>query len=174
MFVHFKDRSLLVRWSWAKLCLWKLRRAHLLCTLLISDTWSTCTHMNVKRGHWATPTSFKQPSTAIDGRAGDRALAALSSPTLQTGLPPCCPRRSSPRPAWAWQWAPTGPRWVTSTRSRKVRFVYCAACTSEKIYYLRDMFFDVLNQVKIHVYGSNFVYSQVKTTNSRQVYSLSV
>lgn len=101
--------------------------------LFPSDTWSTCTHTNVIRGVWATPTSSRQPSTVIGGRADDRASAAPSSPTRPTGRPPCSRRPNSPRLVWACRWAPMGLRWPPSRRSRKVRFVCYAALISHGI-----------------------------------------
>lgn len=121
--------------------------------VILSDTWSTCTHMNVIRGVWATPTSSRQPSTVIGGRADDRALAAPSLPTRPTGRPPCSLRRRSPRPVWAWQWAPTGPRWPPSRRSRKVRFVYYAALTSHGIHCF------VLSCLKTHECSNVIIFS---------------
>lgn len=85
-----------------------------------TDTWSTCTRMNVTRGVWATPTSSRQPSTATGVRAGGRASAVPSSPTRPTGPPPCCRRPRSLRRRCC-RWAPTGPRWRPIRRSRKVR-----------------------------------------------------
>lgn len=89
----------------------------------LPDTWSTCTHMNVIRGVWATPTSSRPPSTVIGARADDRASAVPSSPTRPTGPPPCCHRPSFPRPLFC-QWAPMGSRWPQTRRSRKVRDVW--------------------------------------------------
>lgn len=88
--------------------------------VVVSDTWSTCTRMNVTREVWATPTSFRRPSTVIGGKAGGKALAAPSSRILPTGPPPYCLHQRSQRPAWAWQGAPMEPRWPPSRRSRKV------------------------------------------------------
>lgn len=69
------------------------KAASIIKLFLPAGTWSTSTHMSVRSGDWAPPVSFRQPSTAIGGRAGGRATVPPCSIILLWAHPLSCPHQ---------------------------------------------------------------------------------
>lgn len=77
--------------------------------------------MNVTRGVSATPTSFRQLSTATDARGAGKASAARSLPTRPMEHPHCFPHPSSQCHNWASPCPATVPRSHPYRKWKRVR-----------------------------------------------------